>query len=62
MRMDTHYFPDFLYFSLGFWLILLAFFAGFFIYIKRLPDNRIHEYKAKAIENKKRLGIKIYKF
>jgi hypothetical protein len=62
MKMDSTYFPDFLYLSLSFWIILLLVFLGFYIYLKRIPDDRILEYKAKAIENKRRLGIKIYKF
>jgi hypothetical protein len=62
MRMEHSYFPAFLYLSLGYWLILLVVFFAFAIYLKRLPDNRIHDYKAKAIENKRRLGIKIFKF
>ena len=60
--MDPGYFPDFLYLSLGVWFFLLLVFLAFSIYLKRLPDEKIHEFKAKAIENKKRLGIKIYKF
>ena len=56
------YFPAFLYLSLGFWLVLFVFFVGFFVYLLRLPDDKVLEYKAKAIENKKRLGIKIYRF
>jgi len=59
--MDRGYFPDFLYLSLGVWLFLLVVFLAFSIYLKRLPDEKIYEFKAKAIENKKRLGIKIYK-
>jgi hypothetical protein len=62
MSMDSSYFPAFLYLSLGYWILLLAVFFGFAVYLKRLPDDRIHDYKAKAIENKRRLGIKIYKF
>jgi len=60
--MNSGYFPAFLYLSLSFWIILLLVFLGFCIYLKRTPDNRILEYKAKAIENKRKLGIKIYKF
>lgn len=56
------YFPAFLYLSLGAWLVLLVIFAAFFVYLLKLPDDKILDYKAKAIENKKRLGIKIYKF
>ena len=60
--METEYFPAFLYLSLGFWLFLFVVFIIFSIYLSRLPDDKIIEYKAKAIENKKRLGIKVYKF
>ena len=60
--MPSTYFPAFLYLSLGFWLVLFVLFVVFFVYLLRLPDNKILEYKAKAIENKKRLGIKIYRF
>ena len=62
MTMNASYFPGFLYLSLSFWIILLLVFLGFFIYLRRIPDDRILEYKAKAIENKRKLGIKIYKF
>ena len=62
MKMGSAYFPAFLYLSLGFWLILFLFFLGFCLYLKRLPDDQILRYRAKAIENKNRLGIKIYKF
>jgi hypothetical protein len=60
--MDAVLIPDFLYLSLGCWLVLFFFFIGFLIYLHRLPDDKILDYKAKAIENKRRLGIKIYKF
>ena len=60
--MDPGYFPSFLYLSLSVWFFLLVVFGVFIIYLKRLPDDKIHEYKAKTIENKRRLGIKIYKF
>jgi hypothetical protein len=60
--MDSGYFPDFLYLSLGVWFFLLVVFLAFSSYLKRLPDDKIHAFKAKAIENKRRLGIKIYKF
>jgi hypothetical protein len=62
MKMNSSYFPAFLYLSLSFWIILLLVFLGFCIYLRRIPDDRILEYKAKAIENKRKLGIKIYKF
>jgi hypothetical protein len=60
--MITMYFPAFLYLSLGFWLFLFLAFIAFCIYLSRLPDDKIMDYKAKAIENKKRLSIKVYKF
>ena len=60
--MDGNYFPPFLYFSLGAWLILFVFFIAFCVYLSRLPDDKILSYKAKAIETKKKLGIKIFKF
>ena len=60
--MNGDFFPPFLYYSLGAWLILLVFFIAFCIYLARIPDDRILQYKAKTIENKKRLGIKIFKF
>jgi len=55
------YFPAFLYLSFGAWLFLFILFVGFCLHLKRLPDDRILDYRAKAIENKRRLGIKIYK-
>lgn len=60
--MTGDYFPPFLYLSLGCWALLLLVFIGFALYLRRLPDDRIRKYKAKAIENKRRLGIKVYKF
>ena len=60
--MESHYFPAFLYLSLGFWLFLFVFFVGFCIHLMRLPDDKILDYEAKAIENKKRLGIKVFRF
>jgi hypothetical protein len=62
INMGFAYFPAFLYLSLGFWFLLFLFFLGFCLYLRHLPDDRILQYRAKAIENKKRLGIKIYKF
>lgn len=62
MRMESAYIPAFLYLTLGAWFVLSVLFVVFFVYLTRLPDDRIRDYKAKAIENKKRLGIKIYKF
>lgn len=60
--MNGDYFPPFLYYSLGAWLFLFVFFVSFCIYLARLPDNKICDYKAKAIETKRKLGIKIFKF
>jgi len=60
--VEDGYFPPFLFLSLGCWLVLLLVFVGFAIYLSRLPDDAIRRYKAKAIENKRRLGIKIYRF
>lgn len=57
-----HYFPAFLYLTLGAWLTLALLFVGFTIYLIRLPDDEILRIHAKAIENKKKLGIKIYRF
>jgi hypothetical protein len=54
--------PAFLYLTLGVWLLLLVAFITFSLWLRRQPDDRILEYKAKAIENKRRLGIKVYKF
>ena len=57
-----NYFPAFLYLTLGAWLTLSLLLIGFSIYLIRLPDDEILRIHAKAIENKKRLGIKIYRF
>jgi len=58
----THFFPAFLKLSLTVWGLLLLLFICFTVFINKLPVNTIEKYKAAAIENKKRLGIKIYKF
>ncbi len=60
--MSSDAIPAFLYLSLGTWLILLILFLASSIYLYRLPDDRILHYKAKAIEKKKSLGIKVFKF
>ena len=60
--MTDSYFPTFLYLSLGGWIFLFLVFVAFSIYLSRVPDDKIKDYKAKAIENKRRLGIKIYRF
>jgi len=54
-------FPAFLKLDLIIWGILIIFFIGFTIYIHNKPANYINKIKAQAIENKKRLGIKIYR-
>jgi len=60
--MSSGPFPPFLYLSFGVWLILLTLFVAFAIYLYGLPDDRILHYKAKAIEKKRSLGIKVFKF
>ncbi|MBN2396375.1 MAG: hypothetical protein JXC36_07940 [Candidatus Atribacteria bacterium] len=55
------YFPVFLQLDLTIWGILILLFVGFTIYISNKPANFIEKSKAQAIENKKRLGIKIYR-
>ena len=62
MKVVENYFPPFLYVTFGVWAVLFLLFIVLFIYFVRLPDDRIFSYKAKAIENKRRLRIKIYKF
>ena len=59
--MYSHLFPEFLKLDLIIWGLLIIVFAMFTRYIHKLPGNAILNCKAKAIENKKRLGIKIYK-
>jgi len=54
------YFPFFLKLDLLIWGILILVFFLFTVYISRLPSDAINKCKAKTIENKKRLGIKIY--
>ncbi len=55
------YFPFFLKLDLIIWGIFILVFFLFTIYIYRLPAETIKNCKAQAIENKERLGIKIYK-
>ncbi len=55
------YFPFFLKLDLLIWGILILVFFLFTVYIYRLPADAIKKCKARSIENKKRLGIKIYK-
>ena len=59
--MYTYFFPGFLKLDLIIWGLLIIVFVLFARYIRRLPGDAISKCKAKAIENKKRLGIKIYK-
>lgn len=60
--MVSNYFPAFLYLSLGAWLFLSLMFITSLIYLVRLPDDEILRIHAKAIENKRRLNIKIFRF
>lgn len=53
--------PSFLRLDLIIWGILILFFVGFTIYIDRQPGDSINKTKALTIENKKRLGIKIFR-
>jgi hypothetical protein len=53
--------PAFLKLDLIIWGILIILFIGFTIYIYYKPANYINKIKAQTIENKKRLGIKIYR-
>jgi hypothetical protein len=52
-----------MFLKLGFtiWAILIVGFIVFSFYIYRQPDEYIDKIKAQAIENKKKLGIKIYR-
>lgn len=59
--MYTYLFPEFLKLDLIIWGLLIIIFVMFTRYIHKLPGDAIMKCKAKAIENKKRLGIKIYK-
>jgi len=59
--MYTYFFPGFLKLDLIIWGLLIIIFVLFARYIHKLPGDAISKCKAKAIENKKRLGIKIYK-
>ena len=53
--------PSFLILDLIIWAILILFFAAFTIYIYKKPSDYINKTKAITIENKKRLGIKIFR-
>ncbi len=53
--------PAFLKLDLIIWGILIILFIGFTIYIYYKPAKYINKIKAQAIENKKHLGIKIYR-
>lgn len=54
--------PAFLFLSLGALALLLTLFVVFSLYVWRLPDDKVLDYEAQAIENKRRLGIKVYRF
>lgn len=54
--------PAFLYLSLGVWLFLAAAFVLFAVWLRRRPDDEILKIEAKAIENKRRHGIEVYRF
>ncbi len=56
------FFPPFFWVSLVAWGIFMVIFAVALRKIKKVPDNKILDYKAQTIETKKRLGIKVYKF
>ena len=53
--------PSFLIFDLVVWAILIIFFVGFAVYIYKKPSDYINKTKAITIENKKGLGIKIFR-
>jgi len=57
----TYYFPMFLKLGFTVLLILIVAFIVFSFYIYHQPDEYIDKIKAQAIENKKKLGIKIYR-
>ena len=59
--MYTYLFPEFLKLDLIVWSLMIVVFLIFARHIFKLPGDTILKYKAKAIENKERLGIKIYK-
>lgn len=59
--MYTYLFPSFLKLELVIWAVLIFVFGIFTWYISRLPDDYIMKSNAQTIENKKRLGIKIYR-
>lgn len=56
-----YYFPPFLKLVLFIWAILIIVFIIFTIFIYHQPNDYVDRIKAQAIENKKRLGIKIYR-
>jgi len=59
--LNSYLFPAFLKLDLFIWGVLIAVFILFTRYIQKSPSDSILKAKAKAIENKKRLGIKIYR-
>ena len=60
--MPEHFFPSFLLVSLLAWAIFLVVFVLALRKLKRVPDDKILDYKAETIEMKKKLGIRVYKF
>jgi hypothetical protein len=54
--------PAFLYLSLGVWLLLCVAFVTFALWLRRVPDDEILRYEARASENKRRHKIEVYKF
>ena len=59
--MYTSYIPAFLYLCAFMWGLLLIVVVCFAAYMRRIPERRIERFKVQAIENKKRLGIRIYR-
>jgi hypothetical protein len=59
--MSTGAIPPFLWLSLGCWLGLAIFVVVFAVHLARLPDERILDYRAAGIENKRRLGIRVFR-
>ena len=53
--------PSFLILDLIIWAILILFFVVFTINIHKKPSDYINKSKAITIENKKELGIRIFR-
>lgn len=60
--MPDHLFPPFLLVSLMAWGVFVIVFILALRKLKRVPDDKILDYKAETIEMKKKLGIRVYKF